>query len=233
MMPSQGVPFVVSALLHAAVLTLPAHEPAAPGQPHAAPAARVLATLRPPSVAVPATTAARPRVSMAAVPSTVPPRPVPLRPPAVPATPVAQATTPAPSPAATPPDNGTPSTARAAAPSSPPAAAPTEGASATAAAAEIEEVPPHHLAAYLNNPKPVYPKFARDRGQQGRVLLAVHVGSDGRPLAVKLAASSGFPLLDNAARDAVAGWRFVPARRGQTAVDAWAQVPIAFGLDRP
>lgn len=230
MMPAQGVPFVVSALLHAAVLALPAHEPAAPTRPGVAPAARLLATLHsPPPVTAPPASAAPTPARMAAVRSTEPPRPTAARPPTTPATPVPQHSTPDPAPAATTAAPGVSPAPADVAAVSPATESPANGATA----ALVEEVPPHHHADYLNNPKPVYPKFARDRGQQGRVLLAVHVGSDGRPLAVKLAASSGFPLLDNAAREAVAGWRFVPARRGQTAVDAWAQVPIAFGLAQP
>lgn len=125
-------------------------------------------------------------------------------------------------------------------PTAAPAGPPAAGAPAITAAASratdseaAADVPPEHRADYLNNPKPNYPKFARDRGQQGRVLLAVHVGADGRPLTVRLERSSGFPLLDAAAQEAVERWRFVPARRGQTPVEAWAQVPIAFGLAQP
>ena len=36
--------------------------------------------------------------------------------------------------------------------------------------------------------------------------------------------------LDRAAEDAVARWRFVPARRGESAVEAWVLVPIVFKL---
>ena len=43
--------------------------------------------------------------------------------------------------------------------------------------------------------------------------------------------SSGSDRLDRAALDAVRRWKFVPARLGDTPVDAWVLVPIAFSLD--
>ncbi|HMV18064.1 MAG TPA: energy transducer TonB, partial [Rhodocyclaceae bacterium] len=56
-------------------------------------------------------------------------------------------------------------------------------------------------------------------------------GSDGQPLDVGIAQSSGFARLDEAARAAVARWRFVPARQGDQPVVASVQVPIVFTLN--
>lgn len=86
-------------------------------------------------------------------------------------------------------------------------------------------------AAYLQNPKPNYPALSRRLGEEGKVLLKVRVGSDGRPLAVDLEKSSNFERLDNAARQVVLSWRFVPAKRGEEAVEATVVVPIVFRLD--
>jgi protein TonB len=86
-------------------------------------------------------------------------------------------------------------------------------------------------ADYLHNPKPVYPSASRRLGEQGRVLLRVFVSADGQAERVEIRTSSGFPRLDQAAEDAVARWRFVPARRGDQAVAAWVQVPITFQLE--
>jgi protein TonB len=87
-------------------------------------------------------------------------------------------------------------------------------------------------ADYLHNPKPVYPMAARRRGDEGSVLLRVRVGVDGNPLSVEIGQSSGSRLLDEAARDAVLRWRFVPARRGSETIESWVGVPITFRLDR-
>lgn len=86
-------------------------------------------------------------------------------------------------------------------------------------------------AAALNNPKPPYPLAARRQGIEGRVLLDVHVRPDGTCAEVRIRASSGHRLLDQAALDAVRRWRFLPARRGARTVDSWVVVPIRFHLD--
>lgn len=91
-------------------------------------------------------------------------------------------------------------------------------------------VPPSFNAEYLDNPAPIYPPAARRLREQGRVLLLVEVAPDGLPRQVNVAASSGSPRLDQAALDAVRRWRFVPARKGSTALPAQVLVPIVFGL---
>jgi protein TonB len=85
--------------------------------------------------------------------------------------------------------------------------------------------------ASLNNPKPPYPLAARRRGLEGRVLLAARVSTDGVCAEVRLRQSSGHALLDEAALTTVRRWRFVPARRGETPVESWVNVPISFRLN--
>jgi len=92
--------------------------------------------------------------------------------------------------------------------------------------------PPRFDADYLKNPPPEYPPMARRRSEQGRVLLRVLVGADGDPREIAIKISSGFERLDRAAQDTVRRWRFVPARMGTLAVDAWVIVPIVFALTR-
>lgn len=89
---------------------------------------------------------------------------------------------------------------------------------------------PRFDAAYLNNPAPQYPAVSRRLGEQGRVLLRVHVDPQGVPTAVMLRASSGHDRLDAVALETVRRWRFVPARRGEEPVSAWVLVPIVFNL---
>lgn len=99
-----------------------------------------------------------------------------------------------------------------------------------AAPAPVAATQPRFDADYLDNPKPPYPALSRRLGEQGRVLLRVHVGSDGGADEVQLHTPSGSPRLDQSALDTVRRWKFVPARRGQEAVAAWVLVPIAFTL---
>lgn len=86
-------------------------------------------------------------------------------------------------------------------------------------------------ADYLHNPKPIYPAASRRLGEQGKVILRVHVGIDGAAEKIELKTSSGFARLDTSAQDAVSRWRFTPARRGDQPIAAWVLVPIAFNLD--
>ena len=86
-------------------------------------------------------------------------------------------------------------------------------------------------AAYLNNPPPDYPRMSRRLGEEGKVLLRVHVRADGTAATVDLEKGSNFDRLDEAARRAVTRWRFVPAKRGDEAVEASVIVPIIFRLD--
>lgn len=108
------------------------------------------------------------------------------------------------------------------------AAAP--AAQATAASTAAEMVPPRFDAAYLDNPQPSYPVLSRRLGEQGRVLLRVLVSGEGRAREVLVKGGSGFARLDQAAREAVLRWRFLPARQGSQAVEAWVLVPITFSL---
>lgn len=85
-------------------------------------------------------------------------------------------------------------------------------------------------AAYLRNPAPAYPPLSRRLREEGKVLLKVRVSADGSARTVEVDQSSGSERLDRAAREAVARWRFVPARRGEQPVEATVLVPIIFKL---
>jgi periplasmic protein TonB len=98
--------------------------------------------------------------------------------------------------------------------------------------APVAMVPPKFDAAYLSNPAPPYPTLSKRMGEEGRVLLKVHVGADGRPLEVSIAQSSGFPRLDESARETVLrNWRFVPARQGDKAIAGSVKVPVIYTLN--
>lgn len=86
-------------------------------------------------------------------------------------------------------------------------------------------------ADYLHNPKPVYPGISRRNSEEGKVLLRVRVSAQGTALDVDIKQSSGFARLDEAAREAVNRWRFVPARRGDEAIESSVVVPITFALE--
>jgi len=112
-----------------------------------------------------------------------------------------------------------------------PPAPPPQPAFAPPAPAPVAVVAARFDADYLHNPKPVYPALSRRMSEEGKVLLKVRVSAQGAALDVTISKSSGFSRLDVAAVDAVTRWRFVPARRGDEAVDSSVIVPITFAFD--
>jgi protein TonB len=170
---------------------------------------------------------ARPKVE----PKIEPPKPVPPKPrvhrepprvapapilaaaPEAPTTQVAPPPVPIPlPPIETPPPPPAPAVAVAAPPAPPPVTA------------------PRFNADYLNNPPPSYPPISRRMGEEGKVVLRVHVNERGLPDDVQIRTSSGFTRLDATAQETVRQWKFVPARQGKEPVSAWVLVPISFSL---
>ena len=86
-------------------------------------------------------------------------------------------------------------------------------------------------AQYAYHPKPEYPERAIREGWEGTVLLEVLIDSHGRPERVSINRSSGFAVLDQAAREAVKNWRFRPASLGNRQITSRERVPIVFRLD--
>jgi protein TonB len=101
---------------------------------------------------------------------------------------------------------------------------------ANVAAQAVYSAPAFNVT-YLQNPEPKYPPISRRLGEEGKVLLKVRVTPDGRAVAVSVEKGSSFERLDEAAREAVTHWRFVPAKRGDEAIEAMVIVPIVFRLD--
>lgn len=83
---------------------------------------------------------------------------------------------------------------------------------------------------YLQNPPPAYPAASRRMREEGLVMLKVKVRNDGTVDAVLVHHSSGSSRLDDAALVTVKRWKFVPAQRGNEAVESWVLVPIEFKL---
>lgn len=92
--------------------------------------------------------------------------------------------------------------------------------------AQVDELP---REAPLN-PDPQYPAASLAARHQGTVMLRVRTTAEGRVASVEIAESSGYSLLDQAARTAVLGWRFLPARRNGEAVAFEFQMPIRFRI---
>ncbi len=78
--------------------------------------------------------------------------------------------------------------------------------------------------------EPTYPPASRRASEEGTVRLKVLVDESGRPKDVQVAQSSGFSRLDDAGKQAVRRWKFVPATDGSKAISVWTQVSISFRL---
>jgi protein TonB len=93
----------------------------------------------------------------------------------------------------------------------------------TATPLPAREVPP----GILKIVKPIYPPFALQARIGGLVVLRVLVSETGQPLQVEVlrGATAG---LSEAAVAAVKQWKFTPAKKGDTPVQAWTTVPIPF-----
>ena len=228
-------PAASSAAANVAVATLPDRDAVAPAETAASP--RLMPTDEPVSPLPPPPPVAVAEPSSAALP-------LPPLPPTVPETvskpPVAPAR-PAPVVHAPPPMRvvaARPSIPPAAQPATPPqptAPAQAEARSTTAGAigvgATAAIIPPRPVAGMDTNRAPAYPRLARERGEQGRVLLRVNVSADGSPIEVAVVQTSGHPSLDSAALTAIREWRFVPAMQAGRPVPAEADVPVRFRLD--
>jgi protein TonB len=93
------------------------------------------------------------------------------------------------------------------------------------------QVIPASVNTRFHNKEPVYPAEAQHRAEQGAVVLLIHVAADGLPAGVDITSSSGYPVLDRAATDAVWKWHFVPATQAGQPVPFDMSFRIVFQLD--
>ncbi|WP_422635501.1 energy transducer TonB [Sphingobium sp.] len=77
---------------------------------------------------------------------------------------------------------------------------------------------------------PRYPIDSRRKREQGTVVMTLTLGVDGAVETIAVTQSSGFSRLDNAARDAVKGWRWKPMLRNGQPVRVKGVVEIPFVL---
>lgn len=81
-----------------------------------------------------------------------------------------------------------------------------------------------------SNRKPVYPLLSRRQEEQGTVLLRVMVKANGTAGDIHVRRTSGYPLLDESALNAVQNWRFTPASVNNKPIAEWYQIAIPFKL---
>ena len=103
---------------------------------------------------------------------------------------------------------------------------PSQGQGAVAATQETSNALPR----YDLNPSPHYPKVAKLRGWEGKVVFEALILKSGRVGHLNVLASSGYRSLDNAARKAINRWQFKPATSFGISIDSQVKIPITFSL---
>jgi TonB family protein len=82
-------------------------------------------------------------------------------------------------------------------------------------------------------PAPAYPAKALQQGIDGRVVLRIDVGTDGRPAKVEEASAEPAGVFDQAAVDAAKHWTFEPKRKNGKAFAYQVEVPVKFVSEAP
>ncbi len=79
--------------------------------------------------------------------------------------------------------------------------------------------------------QPHYPRLARNRGIEGVATYEVWIDANGQQIKQILISSSGAPLLDNSALDAIKQWQFSPYKQNGRRIAHRVQIPVRFKLD--
>jgi protein TonB len=81
------------------------------------------------------------------------------------------------------------------------------------------------------NTIPNYPPTSRRLGETGVVTLQIYVNEEGKVVEAKVAKSSGFERLDQAAvKHVKRAWRFIPGTKNGKVFGTWMTVPVRFVL---
>jgi protein TonB len=90
---------------------------------------------------------------------------------------------------------------------------------------------PASVDAKFRNKEPVYPPEAVRRAEQGAVILLIHVSPEGLASGIDVLKSSGYGVLDRAAREAVLNWRFLPAVKDGEPIPFNMPLRVTFQLE--
>jgi protein TonB len=95
----------------------------------------------------------------------------------------------------------------------------------------VVKTPPSTQGKGARITQPEYPPSSRRAGEEGTVQLSVLVLENGRAGEVKVAKSSGFPKLDEAAiKEVQRNWRFVPGKEDGKPTSMWHTFAVTFRL---
>jgi protein TonB len=85
---------------------------------------------------------------------------------------------------------------------------------------------------YAGQFQPAYPARLERLGIEGRVVLNVLIGTDGRVKDVRILLADDDGFADATERQARAKWRFRPATRDGAPVEAWKRLTVRFEIGR-
>jgi protein TonB len=77
---------------------------------------------------------------------------------------------------------------------------------------------------------PEYPTTSRQLSESGTVMLNIYVADQGFVSRARIAKSSGWPRLDEAALQHARNWRLIPATLNNKPACMWVTVPVVFDL---
>ncbi len=84
---------------------------------------------------------------------------------------------------------------------------------------------------YANALQPAYPAEEIRSGNEGRVVLRVLIGTDGRVKDVVKVSAASDAFFASAQRQALGKWRFKPATRDGVPIEQWKVMSLRFKLD--
>jgi protein TonB len=83
---------------------------------------------------------------------------------------------------------------------------------------------------YADAFQPTYPPAERRAGREGRVVVRVLIGVDGRVKQIERVSATSDAFFAATRDQALARWRFTPATRGDVPVEQWKQMGVSFVL---
>lgn len=112
--------------------------------------------------------------------------------------------------------------------------------SSVSGAGEVGPIPPVHNPVllgpqldprYVDAFQPGYPSDERLAGHEGRVVVRVLIGTDGRVKEVQQVSAASGAFFEATRKQALAKWRFKPGTSDGVAVETWHTMAVRFVLD--
>lgn len=84
---------------------------------------------------------------------------------------------------------------------------------------------------YMDSFQPAYPSDMRLGEREGRVVVRVLIGTDGRVKDVQQVSAASASFFEATRKQALAKWRFKPGTKDGVAIEAWHTMAVRFVLD--